>query len=195
MVLGYRLTAFCATFASKCTCGLFLTCVHPGTTCSLFKRVYPYQLEQVPVMCLGFIFDFMSSDMCQACEWNSQQLTECITHVLLLWLTARGYRLTPLFSVLFWWHELPLFLNEEILRVPDAHLILLLISLPKCLGTLEGQRWSLKLQHFLDGVFHRAVAIEGSCCSLYNAMESTLLNHSGTAFKSYYSWGVSLLSP
>ena len=69
------------------------------------------------------------------------------------------------------------------------------ISLPKCLGTLEGQRWSLKLQHFLDGVLHRVVAIEGACCSLYNALESTLLNHSDTVFKSYHSWGVSWLCP
>jgi hypothetical protein len=29
-------------------------------------------------------------------------------------MTARGYCLTPLFSVLFWWHELPLYLNGHI---------------------------------------------------------------------------------
>ena len=62
-----------------------------------------------------------------------------------------------------------------------------LISLPKCLGKLEGQRQSTKLQDFLDGVLHQAVAIEGACYSLNNALESTLLNLSGTAFKSYYS--------
>jgi hypothetical protein len=61
------------------------------------------------------------------------------------------------------------------------------ISLPKCLGKLEGQRQSLKLQHFLDEVLHQAVAIEGACYSLHNALESTLLNLSGTACKSYYS--------
>ena len=44
MVLEYRPTAFCGTFACKCTCGLFLTCVLLDTTCSLCKRVYPYQL-------------------------------------------------------------------------------------------------------------------------------------------------------
>ena len=63
----------------------------------------------------------------------------------------------------------------------------ILISLPKCSGKLEGRRPGLKLKRFLDGILHRAVAIEGACYSLHNALESTLLNLSSTAGKSYYS--------
>ena len=104
---------------------------------------------------------------------------------------------SPIFSTIlfFWQHEVPLFLNEEILEGPGCPPHPFFTSLPKCLGMLEGQRWSLKLQHFLDGDLHRALAIEGACCSLYNALESTLLNHSGTVFKSYHSWGISWLCP
>ncbi len=56
-----------------------------------------------------------------------------------------------------------------------------LISLPKCLGKLAGRRPGLKLKRFLDGILHWAVAIEGAHYSQHNALESTLLNHSGTA--------------
>ena len=147
-------------------------------------------------MCLGyFCVVYMSTDMCQTCEWNSQQLTECITHVLLLWLTARGYRLTPLFSVLFWRYDLPLFLNEEILGGPGCPPHPFSTSLPNCLGTLEGWRLGLGLKHFLDGPLHRAGAIGGACYSLHKALCPHSSTPSGTAFKSYYSWGVSWLSP
>ena len=196
MVLGYRLTAN-FVFAILCvdTVWSSYTCVHLGTTCSLFKRVYPYQLgaSSSDVLGICFVFDYMSMDMCQACEWNSQQLAEWITHVPLFWLTARGYRLTPLFQCLSAWiAPIPEWGNPWGSRMPTS---LFLISLPTCSGKLEGRRPGLKLKRFLDGILHRAVAIEGACYSLHHALESTLLNLSSTAFKSHYSWGVSWLSP
>ena len=135
-----------------------------------------------------FYVDYMSTVMCQACEWNSQQLTECITHVLLFWLTARGYHLTPFFQCCLGGMNRPSSWMRKFLRVLDTYLILLDLT-PQMFGLAWGQRWSLKLQNFLDGVLHRAVAIEGACYSLHNALESTLLNLSSTACKSYYSWG------
>ena len=56
------------------------------------------------------------------------------------------------FSVLSWRHELPLFLNEESWgsRMPTSSFS---TSLSKCLGTLEGQRWSLNFSTFWMGSY------------------------------------------
>ena len=63
-----------------------------------------------------------------------------------------------------------------------------LISPPEYLGMLESQRLSLDLKCFVEWVFHLAVVVEGASYSLHNAFKSTLLNFSGTAFKSNYFW-------
>jgi hypothetical protein len=70
---------------------------------------------------------------------------------------------------------------RKFLRVLDAHLII--FNLTPQMGKLEGRRPSLKLKHFLDGVLHQAVAIEGACYSLHNVFESPHFNLFGTAFE------------
>ncbi len=135
------------------------------------------------VLGICFIFDYMSMDMCQACEWNSQQLAEWITHVPLFWLTARGYCLTPLFSVLSWWSELPIFLNEEILRVLYAHLILFNLT-----PQMFGYAWVLKARSRTQALLGWAIALGwsdwGSLLLPTQGSLSTLLNPSGTALES-----------
>jgi hypothetical protein len=137
-----------------------------------------------------FCVDYMLMDMCWAYEWNSQQLTECITHNHCLdWLQG-GIVSLPFFSVALatWIVPIPEWGNSW--GSPMSTLSFL-IALSKFLGKLEGRRPRLKLKRFLDWVLHQAVATEGACYSLHNAFESTLLNLFGTAFEIYYSWGVS----
>ncbi len=130
-------------------------------------------------MCLGyFCVDYMSTDMCQSCEWNSKQLTECITHVSLFWLTARGISSqTPFIQYCLglaaWLAPIPEWGNSWGFRMPTSSF---LISLPACSGKLEGRRPGLILKRFLDGPLHQAGVIERACYSLHKA----LCSHSST---------------
>jgi hypothetical protein len=99
MVLGTcSQLLFLPLFVCRHICGLFPSCVHLGTTCSLYKRVYPYQLGTSSSDLFGSFFAYMSMDMCQACEWNSQQLTESKTPVQPLWPTEREISSQSLFQ-------------------------------------------------------------------------------------------------
>ena len=152
----------------------FYVCVHLGITCSLCKRVYPYQLGTSSSDVFGPFFDYMSMDMCHACEWNSWQLTECITHTLVQ-LTARGIVSLLFFSVVLaaWIAPIPEWGYSWGYRMPTSSF---LISLAECSGKLQGRRLSLGLKHFLDGLLHWARAIGGACFSLHKA----LFPHSST---------------
>ena len=122
------------------------------------------------------------------CEWSSRQLTECIAHVLLLWMTTKGYHLTPLFfsDALVAWITLPPKWGNS-----WGSLVLTSSSLPtflECLGKLEGRPLRLGLEHSLDGLLHQTRAIGEACCFLHKALFPHPIP-SYTALESSYSWG------
>ena len=150
---------------------LFPACACIGTTCSLCKRVCPYQLASSSDVFGSFFFP---------CRWN-------------LWvkLTTAGWVYNSYTTVLTdfkgvsshspflqccpggmnhsssWMRK---FLGVQMLTSSS------LITFPKCLGKLEGQRLSIWLKHSLDGLLHQTRAIRGVCYSQHNA----LFPHSST---------------
>ncbi len=121
----------------------------------------------------------------ETCEWNSRQLTECITHTPLSWLTARVHHLTPIFLQYCPGGILPLeWGNSWGSRMPTSSS---LITFPKCLGELEGQMLRLGLKHSLDGLLHQTRAIGEVCCFLHKVLFPHPIP-SYTALESSYSW-------
>ena len=90
----------------------FPACAHLSTSCSLCKRVCPHQLASSSDLFRSFFCFHVDG----TCEWNSQQLTEYVTHTLLSWL--QGGISLPFSSVLPQWHESLFLLNEGILGGP-----------------------------------------------------------------------------
>ncbi len=138
---------------------LFSECAPLGTTCSLCKRVHPCQLGMSSSDVFGSFFVHLSIDMCQACEWNSWQLTQCVhlIHHCFVWL-QEGIILLSHFSVRLsaWITLTPEWGDSWGFRMPTSSF---LISFPKCLGMLEGQRLWLGLKHSFDGLSHQTRAM------------------------------------
>ena len=174
----------------------FYTCVLLDTTCSLCKRVYPYQLGTSSSDVFGVFLCWLHVDGHVSDLWVKLTTADRVYNSCTAALTdCKGVSShSPIFSTILavWLAPIPEWGNSWGSQMPTSSFF---SSLPNCLGTLEGWRLGLGLKHFLDGPLHRTGAIGGACYSLHKALCPHSSTPSGTAFKSYYSWGISWLSP
>jgi hypothetical protein len=117
-ITGYLLTVFCATFAYRCTCGFWFMCTPWHNMLTLQERV-PISTGNKFQWCVWLFCCWLHVEGHVSGLWVKLTTADRVHNSCTAVLTdCKGVSSHSLFSVLSWWHELPLFLNEEILEGP-----------------------------------------------------------------------------